>query len=105
MRTVNVALGERSYPIHIGSDLLPRLGEFCAMLGFSGRCAVITDSHVAPHHGCPCFFLSSGCGNRGNRYNCFCRREFQKSGDGSKMLRQLARLASNAVPSLSLVEG
>lgn len=55
MRTVTVPLGERSYPIHIGMDLLPRLGEFCARLGFKGRCAVISDEHVASHHGCAVF--------------------------------------------------
>jgi 3-dehydroquinate synthase len=29
MRTIDVALGERSYPIHIGAGLLPKIAEFC----------------------------------------------------------------------------
>jgi len=55
MRSVSVPLGERSYPIHVGAGLLPRIGEFCAGAGLKGRCAIITDSHVAPHYVCPVF--------------------------------------------------
>ncbi len=47
MRTVDVSLGLRSYPILIGSDLLPSLGEQCAKLGLGRRCAVISDVNVA----------------------------------------------------------
>jgi 3-dehydroquinate synthase len=55
MRTVTVPLGDRSYPIHIGKQLLARTGEFCAGLGLKGRCAIITDKNVAPHYVCPVF--------------------------------------------------
>ncbi|HWD18762.1 MAG TPA: 3-dehydroquinate synthase [Verrucomicrobiae bacterium] len=55
MQTVPVRLGERSYPIHIGTDLLARLGEFCAEARLKGRCAIITDQRVAPHYICPVF--------------------------------------------------
>lgn len=48
MRTVRVSLGERSYPIHVGPGLLPRLGEHCRRLELGRRCVVITDAHVAP---------------------------------------------------------
>jgi 3-dehydroquinate synthase len=48
MRIVNVDLGSRSYPIRIGSGLLARLGRFCSGLSLGKRCAVITDSRVAP---------------------------------------------------------
>jgi 3-dehydroquinate synthase len=48
MRTVTVALGKRSYPIYVGTNLLPALGKFTAKLQLSPRCAVITDTHVAP---------------------------------------------------------
>lgn len=48
MRIVNVALGNRSYPILIGNRLLPRLGKECRRLNLGTRCAVITDKHVGP---------------------------------------------------------
>jgi 3-dehydroquinate synthase len=47
MRTVDVSLGLRSYPIFIGSNLLPKLGAQCAKLGLGARCAVISDANVA----------------------------------------------------------
>lgn len=47
MRSVEVALGSRSYPIHIGPALLPRLGELCRPLTKTKRCAVISDRRVA----------------------------------------------------------
>jgi 3-dehydroquinate synthase len=48
MRLVHVPLGTRSYPIHIGSRLLPRLGAECRTVALGARCAVISDSNVAP---------------------------------------------------------
>lgn len=48
MRVVQVPLGDRSYSIQIGNDLLPQLGAKCRRLGLAARCAVITDAHVAP---------------------------------------------------------
>lgn len=53
MRTVDVQLGPRSYPILIGSHLLSQLGEHCARLGLGRRCAVLTDTNVAPHYAEP----------------------------------------------------
>ena len=46
MRTVNVPLGDRSYPILIGKGLLPRLGRECKRLGFATTCAIVTDNRV-----------------------------------------------------------
>ncbi len=48
MRIVKVPLGQRSYQIRIGAGLLPTLGRECARLGLGARCAVISDSNVAP---------------------------------------------------------
>jgi len=48
MRVVKVPLGDRSYSLLIGNDLLPRLGVQCRRLGLARRCAVITDANVAP---------------------------------------------------------
>jgi 3-dehydroquinate synthase len=50
MRVVKVPLGGRSYPIWIGPRLLDQLGPQCARLGLGGRCAIISDSHVAPRY-------------------------------------------------------
>ena len=50
MRTVNVPLGDRAYPIRIGPGLLAGLGTHCARLKCSPRCAVITDDRVARHY-------------------------------------------------------
>ena len=47
-QVVHVSLGDRSYDVVIGSSLLGQTGESCAGLGLKGRCAVITDSTVAP---------------------------------------------------------
>jgi 3-dehydroquinate synthase len=49
MRVVNVPLGERSYAISIGDDLLQQLGKECARLKLGQKCAVITDTNVAKY--------------------------------------------------------
>ena len=51
MHTVNVPLGQRSYPIRIGSALLATLGTVCARAGLRGTCAIISDGNVAPIYG------------------------------------------------------
>jgi 3-dehydroquinate synthase len=48
---VKVPLGKRSYDIKIGTGLLYRLGVECARLGLGVRCAVISDTNVAPRFG------------------------------------------------------
>ncbi len=50
VRTVKVPLGHRSYDIKIGNGLLPRLGTECARLGLGRRCAIISDTNVAPYY-------------------------------------------------------
>lgn len=50
-QTVNVDLGERSYPIHIGGGQLAGLGNACVENGLSGTGLVITDSNVGPLYG------------------------------------------------------
>ncbi|HXG50144.1 MAG TPA: 3-dehydroquinate synthase [candidate division Zixibacteria bacterium] len=47
MQTLTVNLGERSYPIHVGRGLLPRVGEFLAQVGLRGKVAVVTNPTVA----------------------------------------------------------
>lgn len=52
---VEVSLGQRSYPVHIGSSLLSSAGTICraALPHFGKRCAVITDSNVEKLHSAP----------------------------------------------------
>ncbi len=45
--TINVALGDRAYPIHIGGGLLDRAGEILPPLLPAPRAVLVTDSHVA----------------------------------------------------------
>jgi len=51
MRKITVSLGNRSYPILIGPELLPKVGRECAKLNFATRCAVISDKNVAAIYG------------------------------------------------------
>ncbi len=48
MQTVQVPLGERGYDILIGPGALKDVGGHCARLGFAARCAILSDTNVAP---------------------------------------------------------
>ncbi|HYG22240.1 MAG TPA: 3-dehydroquinate synthase [Verrucomicrobiae bacterium] len=48
MRSVNVPLGNRRYEIAIGPKLIQELGPRCQKLSLGRRCAVISDTNVAP---------------------------------------------------------
>ncbi|WP_371916013.1 3-dehydroquinate synthase [Paenibacillus sp. P3E] len=52
VRSITVDLGERSYPIHIGSGLLRDIGRQCVQAGFPLRSPllVVSDSEVAPRY-------------------------------------------------------
>jgi len=47
-QTLHVALGHRTYPIHIGRDNLGSLPEVLAQIGARGAVALVTDANVAP---------------------------------------------------------
>jgi len=47
MQTINVNLGERSYPIHIGAGILTRAGELLHQVGVGGKVAIVTNPTVA----------------------------------------------------------
>ena len=49
-RKVAVALGERSYEVLIGPDLLPETGRLIAARLGKGKCGIVTDRNVAKHH-------------------------------------------------------
>jgi 3-dehydroquinate synthase len=51
MQTVTVALGERSYAIHIGQGVLDDVGEVLAQLPVTKRALVVTQSAIAAAYG------------------------------------------------------
>ncbi len=50
MNTVHINLGHRSYDILVQSGILAEAGTRIQAAGLTGKCAIITDSHVAPHY-------------------------------------------------------
>jgi 3-dehydroquinate synthase len=48
---VRLELGERSYPIVVGANVLEEVGPRLAALGFRGRCALVTSERVNALHG------------------------------------------------------
>ncbi len=47
METLNVNLGDRSYPIYVGQDILARAGELLDAAGLRGKVAVVSNPTVA----------------------------------------------------------
>lgn len=47
-RQIDVALGERSYPIYVGNDMTATFAPTCRQHGIPDRLAVLSDSNVAP---------------------------------------------------------
>ncbi len=47
METLTVNLGDRSYPIYVGTDILEQAGDFLRQAGFRGKVAIITNPTVA----------------------------------------------------------
>jgi 3-dehydroquinate synthase len=60
--TVPVALGPRSYDIHIGEGLIGRAGDIVKPLLRRPRTAIVTDENVADHHLEPLLDSLSGAG-------------------------------------------
>lgn len=52
MRTLQVELGDRSYPIYIGSGILQQIGDLSTKHGISTHSPhlIVTDERVAPHY-------------------------------------------------------
>lgn len=46
MRTLTVNLGERSYPIYVGEDLLSQTGEILRRVGLGKKVGIVTDAKV-----------------------------------------------------------
>ena len=51
MKTIIVGLGDRSYPIHIGSEALQVLPEILDTIGAKSVIGVVSDTGVAPLYG------------------------------------------------------
>lgn len=50
-RTIQVDLGDRTYPIIIGPGLLAEVGAACGAQGCAGACLVVSDEQVDAHYG------------------------------------------------------
>lgn len=50
MHTVHVDLAERSYQVMVARGILKEAGQHITAVGLAGKCAVISDSKVAPLH-------------------------------------------------------
>jgi 3-dehydroquinate synthase len=48
METLTVSLGNRSYPIYLGTGILDRLPSLLTGIGVKGKAAIVTDSNVGP---------------------------------------------------------
>ncbi len=47
MQTLTVNLGERSYPIYFGANILEQLGKLMQQVGLHGKVAIVSNSTVA----------------------------------------------------------
>ena len=51
MRKIRVHLDERSYDVHVGAGLLPKIGQRLSVVVKPCRVVVVSDEHVAPLYG------------------------------------------------------
>jgi 3-dehydroquinate synthase len=51
IRIVTIKLGARSYPVHIGENLLDEIGRICRGCLLSGRAAIVSDRKVGDLYG------------------------------------------------------
>jgi 3-dehydroquinate synthase len=49
-RKIDVALGERSYPIYAGADMVSSFAPMCRQHGISDSLVIVTDRNIASHH-------------------------------------------------------
>lgn len=84
---LTVGLGERSYPIHIGSGILPRLGQYLRERLHSRRYAIVSDHRVAALYGEQVLQSLRAAGLEGELCTF-------PAGEASKELASIAQLAS-----------
>jgi len=85
VRTLTVALGERSYPIHIAPGLLEHSGEMIRAALGECTCAIITDDRVGPLYLARVEASLRAAGLR-------CASLILPEGESSKSLTQLSRV-------------
>lgn len=88
MPTVHVDLAERSYDVVVENGILSQAGERIAALRAGAKAAVISDSHVDPHHGDT---LASSLKAAGIEVS----RHVIPAGEASKSFDQAAALCSS----------
>src|SRR5258708_6142527 len=47
MQTLTVSLSDRSYPIHVGAEMIERAGQLMQQAGLRGKAAIVTNPTVA----------------------------------------------------------
>ena len=87
-QTLTVGLKERSYPIHIGSGILPKLGEYLRVQLRPLRYAVIGDETVAALHGDKVLASLAAAGLEGELFTF-------PPGEAGKRLAAIERLAGD----------
>ncbi len=80
--TLNVALGERSYPIHIGRGNLRLIGACLREAEVRGAVGVVTDGHVGPLYAEPLRLLVEDAGFR-------CTVHVMPPGEAQKRLQRI----------------
>lgn len=85
--TVQVGLGERSYPITIGTGILPGIGAMLASAAIAKRWGIITDDRVGPLYGATVRSSLEAAG-------LACELIEFPHGEASKHLATVGRLAS-----------
>lgn len=83
-------MGERSYDIRIGTDLLQDLGKYCEPLKPAAACLMVTDSNVDPLYGARVDDVLATAGFR-------TARAIVPAGEASKSQEELAGLYDDAV--------
>jgi 3-dehydroquinate synthase len=86
--TLEVRLGERSYPIHIGAGLLARAGDVLALRS-SAHAVIVTNPIVAAHHLAP---LKAALRERGVRTDVVMIPDGEAHKDGATLDDLLTRL-------------
>lgn len=89
-QTVAVQLGERSYSIHIGPGLLPRLDELLKPVVRGKNALIVTDTTVAP-------LYAEACAAAIGRLGVKCSTAVIPAGEASKSSEQLVALWGRAV--------
>ncbi|MBC7186065.1 MAG: 3-dehydroquinate synthase [Calditrichaeota bacterium] len=80
METIEVKVGTCSYPVHVETGVLARVGEMLAPYLVGRRVALVTDSHVAPLYAAPVSQSLRAAGAEVNQY-------VLPAGEASKSLR------------------